>query len=61
MKTIVVLSDTHRNTAPLDKLARVLAELAFAHYPVRVDAGEGEREFGSFDEAKEYAESVLTA
>ncbi len=42
-------------------LARVLAELAFAHYPVRVDAGEGEREFGSFDEAKEYAESVLTA
>ena len=26
MKTIVVLSDTHRNTAPLDKLARVLAE-----------------------------------
>lgn len=26
MKTLVVLSDTHRNTAPLDKIATVLAE-----------------------------------
>lgn len=26
MKTIVVLSDTHRNLAPLDKISRVLAE-----------------------------------
>ena len=26
MKTIVVISDTHRNTAPLDKIATVLAE-----------------------------------
>ena len=26
MKTVVVLSDTHRNLAPLDKISRVLAE-----------------------------------
>ena len=26
MKTIVVISDTHRNTAPLDKISVVLSE-----------------------------------
>ena len=26
MKTVVVLSDTHRNLAPLDKISRVLSE-----------------------------------
>lgn len=36
----------------------VLSELAFAHYPVRVDAGEGEKEFDSFDEAKAYVLAV---
>ena len=40
-------------------LARVLTELAFAHYPVRVEAGEGEKTFSSFDDAKEYLLSLF--
>lgn len=40
-------------------LAAVLSELAFEHYPVRVDAGEGEKTFPSFDDAREYLERVL--
>ena len=38
---------------------KVLSELAFEHYPVRVDAGEGERVFPSFDAAREYISAVF--
>ncbi len=40
-------------------LEQVLSELAFEHYPVRVDAGEGEKVFSSFDEAREYLQTVF--
>ena len=37
----------------------LLSELAFEHYPVRVEAGEGEKTFPSFDDAKEYLLSLF--
>ena len=40
---------------------QVLDELAFEHYPVAVDAGEGERVFDSFDEARDFVRSVFAA
>lgn len=40
---------------------QVLDELAFEHYPVAVDAGEGERVFDSFDEAREFVRAVFAA
>lgn len=41
-------------------LEAVLDELAFEHYPVTVDAGEGEKVFSEFDPARVYIESVFT-
>lgn len=38
---------------------KVLSELAFEHYPVCVDAGEGERDFPSFDAAREYISAMF--
>ena len=37
----------------------LLSELAFEHYPVRVEAGKGEKIFSSFDDAKEYLLSLF--
>ena len=37
----------------------LLSEFAFEHYPVRVEAGEGEKTFSSFDDAKEYLLSLF--
>lgn len=39
----------------------ILSELAFAHYPVTVDAGEGERTFASFDGVREYLQTRFSA
>lgn len=39
----------------------VLDELAFEHYPVAVDAGEGAKEFPSFDTAREYVRALFSA
>ena len=42
-------------------LKEVLDELAFEHYPVAVDAGEGAKEFPSFDTAREYVRTRFCA
>lgn len=36
-----------------------LDELAFEHYPVSVDAGDGEKVFPSFDAAREYLQCAF--
>ena len=50
-----------RHNAIWPELKEVLDELAFEHYPVAVDAGEGTKEFPSFDTAREYVRTLFFA
>lgn len=46
--------------AKFNEKKQALDELAFCHYPVCVNSEKGEASFASFDEAKEYVESLFS-